>query len=121
MRDRRPTTSDWVVLFLGALVWLLLANALVGQDTTHTRLQRENDSLRTRTVVLAGAVREYILAADHYATQARHAQALLNWYRNRPTHCGETTHESMHPAGPRWRTITGNAIARATVNPTMEE
>ena len=68
---------------------LVLAVGLAGQDSLPTlaRLQRENDSLRARIVVLNHAVRDLILASDHYLTQARNAEALLDWYRNRPDRC----------------------------------
>lgn len=91
---------------------LLLATPLAGQDTTIARLERENDSLRQRVWVLTGAVREYILAADKYATDARTAQALLNWYRNRPDSCVDRTRESLHPAGQTWRAATSDTIAQ---------
>lgn len=95
------------------VVFLLLAAVpLAGQDTTISRLERENDSLRQRVWVLTGAVREYILAADHYATQARNAEALLSWYRNRPDHCVDRTRESLHPAGQTWRAAPADTIAQ---------
>ncbi len=68
---------------------LVLAVGLAGQDSLPTlaRLQRENDSLRARIVVLNHAVRDLILASYQYLTQARNAEALLSWYRNRPDRC----------------------------------
>ena len=49
---------------------LVLAVGLAGQDSLPTlaRLQRENDSLRDRIVVLNHAVRDLILASDQYLT-----------------------------------------------------
>lgn len=49
---------------------LVLAVGLAGQDSLPTlaRLQRENDSLRARIVVLNHAVRDLILASDQYLT-----------------------------------------------------
>lgn len=49
---------------------LVLAVGLSGQDSLPTlaRLQRENDSLRARIVVLNHAVRDLILASDQYLT-----------------------------------------------------
>lgn len=67
-----------------ALLALLLVAA---PDTTLVRLRHENDSLRLRVAQLSMAIRQYILAADHYATRARDAEALLSWYRNLPDRC----------------------------------
>ena len=70
-----------------ALLALCLAVPLAGQDTAMARLRHENDSLRLRVAQLSMAIRQYILAADHYATRARDAEALLSWYRNLPDRC----------------------------------
>lgn len=70
-----------------ALLALCLAVPLTGQDTAMVRLRQENDSLRLRVAQLTMALRQYIMAADRYATQARNAEALLSWYRNLPDRC----------------------------------
>ncbi len=71
--------TAWLLLGLGA--------PLGAQSDSLAVLRRENDSLRARIRVLNGAVRDLIQASSAYATQARNAEALLSWYRNRPDRC----------------------------------
>lgn len=72
------------------MLCLVLVGPVAAQDSlavVNARLRLENDSLRARLRTLNAAVRDLILASSDYATQARNAEALLSWYRNRPDRC----------------------------------